>query len=90
MSGAQVRHGPTEGDATVKLEVTINSGMAYLMSFVGVIVMAFALKASFNEVWIAIAALYGWHTGRRLWRQLKLPNGTEMVCDDTPNGGGAK
>lgn len=62
----------------MKLNVEVNSGVAYLLSFAAVVGLAVQLKASFAETWIAIAALYGWHTGRRLWRQLKTPGGVEI------------
>ena len=68
----------------MKLEVTINSGMAYLMSFVAVIAYAIIIKAPFTEFWVGIASLYGWHTGRRLWRQLKI--GTLEATADMPEG----
>ena len=56
----------------MKLNVEINSGASYLLSFAGVIVYAIIIKAPFTEFWVGVASLYGWHTGRRLWRQLKL------------------
>ena len=63
----------------MKLCLTINSGTAYLMSFVALVVYAVFIKAPFIEVWTGVASLYGWHTGRRLWRELKLPNGTTIT-----------
>ncbi len=72
----------------MKLNVTINSGMSYLMSFVAVVGLAIKLEASFAETWVAIAALYGWHSGRRLWRQLKTPGGVEIIDDS--NGSATK
>jgi hypothetical protein len=56
----------------MNINITINSGAAYLLSFAAVIGFALFIKAGFNEFWIAVASLYGWHTGRRLWRQLKI------------------
>lgn len=68
------------------MEFTIGSGPAYIISLVAVIGYALFAKAPFNEFWIAIASLYGWHTGRRLWRELKL-GPLEATCDDgTTNG----
>lgn len=67
----------------MKLEATVNSGAAYLMSLVAVIVYAFFIKAPFTEFWLGVSSLFGWHTGRRLWRQLKC--GTLEVTND--NGG---
>jgi len=55
----------------MRLNAEVNSGAAYLMSLVSVVILGVALKAPFTEVFVAIASLYGWHTGRRLWRQLK-------------------
>ena len=73
----------------MKLNVTINSGMAYLMSFAAILAYAFAMKAPFTEFWVGVASLYGWHTGRRLWRQLK--NGPlEMTAADGESNGEAK
>jgi hypothetical protein len=68
----------------MKLNAEVNSGAAYLMSLVVVIVYAFYIHAPFTEVWVGVSSLFGWHTGRRLWRQLKL--GTLEVT----NGGGEK
>jgi len=62
----------------MKLNVEVNSGFAYLLSLGGIIAYAFANKAPFSEFWIAVGTLYGWHTGRRLWRQLKTPGGAEI------------
>jgi hypothetical protein len=69
---------------SVKLNAEVNSGAAYLISFMGVIVYAIIIKAPFTEFWLGVASLYGWHTGRRLWRQLKL--GTLEVMNDEVNG----
>ena len=76
----------------LNLEVTVNSGMSYLLSFAAVVGYAFYQKPTLSELWIPIAALYGWHSGRRLWRELKLPNGTQIIAPDgeTGNGGGVK
>jgi hypothetical protein len=68
----------------MKLNAEVNSGAAYLMSLVVVIVYAFYIHAPFTEFWVGVSSLFGWHTGRRLWRQLKL--GTLEVT----NGGGEK
>jgi hypothetical protein len=65
------------------MNLTINSGMAYLISLVAVIGYAFYIHAPFSEFWIAVGSLYGWHTGRRLWRQLKM--GTAEITNG--NGG---
>jgi hypothetical protein len=78
--------GEVEG---MKLNIEVNSGASYLLSLVAVVGYGFYIKAPFEAFWIPIASLYGWHSGRRLWRQLKLPNGTEIVADD-PNSGAAK
>jgi len=67
---------------SLKLNAEVNSGASYLMSFVAVVGLALALKASFAETWIAIAALYGWHSGRRLWRELKTPGGATITAPD--------
>lgn len=53
------------------INITINSGAAFIMSFVALIGFAFYIKAPFTEFFFGIGSLYGWHTGRRLWRQLK-------------------
>jgi hypothetical protein len=67
----------------VRLNVEVNSGAAYIISVVGCIGYALFIKAPFEAFWIAISSLFGWHTGRRLWRQLKL--GTlEATNGDTP------
>lgn len=68
----------------MKLNIEVNSGAAYILSLVAVIGFAIFIKAPFTEFWVGIASLYGWHTGRRLWRQLKL--GTLEV--DNGNGEG--
>ena len=68
----------------MKLNAEVNSGAAYILSLIGVIGYALFIKAPFTEFWVGIASLYGWHTGRRLWRQLKL--GTLEVTNDEPNG----
>jgi hypothetical protein len=70
------------------MEFTIGSGPAYIISLVAVIGYAFYMKAPFSEFWVAIASLYGWHTGRRLWRQLKM--GTTEVTNGEANGQMAK
>ena len=64
----------------MKLNILVNSGAAYIISLVAVIVFGIFIRASFEGFWIAIASLYGWHTGRRLWRQLKI--GTLEVEDE--------
>ncbi len=74
----------------MRLNVTISSGAAYLLSFAAVLAFAVIVKAPFTEFWLAVASLYGWHSGRRLWRQLKTPAGVEMTCDPEPNGGETK
>ena len=68
----------------MKLNAEVNSGAAYLLSFAGVIAYAIVIKAPFTEFWVGVASLYGWHTGRRLWRQLKL--GTLEVTNGDNNG----
>lgn len=72
----------------MKLYAEVNSGVAYLMSFAAVLVYAVIIKAPFTEFWFGIASLYGWHTGRRLWRQFKC--GTLEVTNDEPPAGEAK
>lgn len=67
---------------SLELDVKINSGASWLLSFLSVNAYAFYTKVAFSEFWIAVAALYGWHSGRRLWRELKLPNGTTMTAAD--------
>lgn len=69
---------------TANFNITINSGTAYLMSFAAIVAYAFKTKPTLSELWIPIAALYGWHSGRRLWRELKLPNGTTMTSPEEP------
>jgi len=64
-----------------KINVEINSGASWLMSFISVNAYAFYTRVPFSEFWIAVAALYGWHSGRRLWRELKLPNETVITND---------
>jgi hypothetical protein len=68
----------------IKLNAEVNSGVAYLVSLAAVIGYALFIKAPFTEFWVGIASLYGWHTGRRLWRQLKL--GTLETTSDAPEG----
>jgi hypothetical protein len=68
----------------LKLNIEVNSGAAYVMSFAGVIIYALVIKAPFTEFWVGVASLYGWHTGRRLWRQLKI--GTLEMTDGGANG----
>lgn len=63
---------------------TISSGPAYLLSLVAVIGYALYIKAPFSEFWIAVASLYGWHTGRRLWRQLKMGTAEVQQDPETP------
>ena len=65
----------------MKLTVEVNSGAAYVISVVAVIGYALFIHANFEAFWIAISSLFGWHTGRRLWRQLKL--GTLEVNGET-------
>ena len=67
----------------MRLNVEVNSGAAYVMSFVATIAFALYIKAPFTEFFFGLGSLYGWHTGRRLWRQLKM--GTIEVTDDIPN-----
>jgi hypothetical protein len=66
----------------MKLSAEVNSGAAYLMSFAAVLAYSVFIKAPFTEFWLGIASLYGWHTGRRLWRQFKL--GTLEVNNEEP------
>jgi len=68
----------------IKLNADVNSGFSYLLSFAAVVGLALALKATFGETWIAIGALYGWHSGRRLWRELKTPAGATITDDQEP------
>ena len=65
---------------------TISSGPAYLLSLVAIIGYAFFIKAPFTEFWVAVASLYGWHTGRRLWRQLKLGPLEATTGEENVNG----
>lgn len=60
--------------------VNINSGAAWVASFLAMNIYAFHIGVAFSEYWIAIAALYGWHSGRRLWRELKTPGGTVVTA----------
>jgi len=71
----------------MKLYVEVNSGAAYLLSLSAVVTYAIINKAPFPEFWIAVGALYGWHTGRRLWKTLKTPAGT--VIDQGEDNGKA-
>lgn len=73
----------------MKLYAEVNSGAAYLLSFAAVLIYAIFIHAPFTEFWLGVSSLFGWHTGRRLWRQLKLgtlevDNGTD---GPTENGG---
>jgi len=68
----------------LKLEIIINSGAAWVLSFISINAYAFYTRVAFSEFWIAIAALYGWHSGRRLWRELKTP-GVTVTAPDTPD-----
>jgi hypothetical protein len=68
----------------LKLDVEINSGAAWLMSFITTNAYAVYTKVAFSEYWIAIAALYGWHSGRRLWKDIKLANGTIATAAEDP------
>ena len=70
----------------MRLNIEVNSGAAYILSLASVIGFAIYIKCSFEGFWISVASLYGWHTGRRLWRQLKL--GTLEVTDGTTENGG--
>ena len=56
----------------MKLNAEVNSGAAYLLSLGLITVYSFFIHTPFTEFWLGVASLYGWHTGRRLWRQLKL------------------
>lgn len=71
-----------------KLNFEVNSGAAFIMSFVALIGFAFYIKAPFTEFFFGIGSLYGWHTGRRLWRQLKC--GTMEGASGDEVAGGAK
>ena len=64
----------------MRLNAEVNSGAAYLLSFAAVLAYAVFIRAPFTEFWLGISSLFGWHTGRRLWRQLKL--GTLEVTND--------
>ena len=64
----------------MRLNAEVNSGAAYLLSFAAVLAYAVFIHAPFTEFWLGISSLFGWHTGRRLWRQLKL--GTLEVTND--------
>lgn len=65
------------------LNSTVNSGSAYLLSLAAIIGYAFFSHAPFTEFFFAIGSLYGWHTGRRLWRQFKC--GTLEVQGPDPS-----
>ena len=74
---------------SVRLNAEVNSGAAYLLSFAAILGYAFFVKAPMTEFWVGVASLYGWHTGRRLWRQFKC--GTRDVQDGgDPTQGDAK
>jgi hypothetical protein len=68
----------------MRLNAEVNSGAAYLMSLTSVVILGVALKAPFTEVFVSIASLYGWHTGRRLWRQLKCGTMEDTNGNSTP------
>ena len=73
----------------MKLEAEVNSGAAYLMSLASVVILGIVLKAPFSELFLGIGSLYGWHTGRRLMKDIKLKgcNGNgdkQLPGQDTP------
>lgn len=55
-----------------KINITINSGTSWLLTFIAVNAYAWGHSVPFSEYWVPAAALYGWHSGRRLWRDLKM------------------
>jgi len=64
---------------SLKLNVEINSGASWLLTFLAVNAYAYYMKVPFSEYWLPASLLYGWHSGRRLWKDLKLPNGTTVT-----------
>lgn len=72
------------------LNSTVNSGAAYLLSLAAIVTYAFFSHAPFTEFFFAIGSLYGWHTGRRLWRQFKCGTLEVEGPDPTTTGGEAK
>lgn len=69
----------------MKLSADVDSGAAYLISLASIIILGLFLKAPFTEFFMGVASLYGWHTGRRLIKQIKVGS-TEMTCNGTENG----
>jgi hypothetical protein len=64
----------------IKINADINSNGSWLLTFIAVNAYAWGHSVPFSEYWVPAAALFGWHSGRRLWRELKLP-GTTIVND---------
>jgi len=67
----------------------VRTGPAWLLTFAATTYFAFKTKAPFSECWLAFLSLFGALTGRRLWKELKLPNGTTVITPET-NGDVAK
>ena len=60
----------------IKINADINSNGSWLMTFIAMNLYAWVHAVPFSEFWVPLSALFGWHSGRRLWRELKMPNGT--------------
>lgn len=63
----------------IKIQADINSNGSWLLTFLAVNIYAWGHNVPFAEYWIPAAALYGWHSGRRLWRELNAPRGATIV-----------
>ena len=68
----------------IKLNIEVNSGAAWILSFISVNAYGFCTKVAFSEFWVAIGVLFGWMSGRRLIRELKTPGGVSMTMPEDP------
>lgn len=69
----------------IKINADINSNGSWLMTFIAVNLYAWGHSVPFSEYWVPAAALYGWHSGRRLWRELQI-GPVKMTNDPEPPG----
>lgn len=60
----------------------VRTGPGWLLTFGATVVYAFKMNPPFAEAWIAFAAFFTLLTGRRLWKELKLPNGTTLTSPE--------
>ena len=60
----------------------VRTGPGWLLTFGATVVYVFKTNPPFSEAWIAFATFFTLLTGRRLWKELRGPNGTVITTPE--------